>query len=83
MADLITRGEKPGNLGTGSRWQNGPEFLRLPIEQWPIRSDCFMDPLPERVESTMNINVNKTHAIINVDRFSKYVNLIMVTARIL
>ena len=31
-----------------------------------------MDSLPERVESTMNINVNKTHAIINGDRFSKY-----------
>ena len=81
--DLITRGKKPGNFGTGSRWQNGPKFLRLPIEQWPIRSDCFMDSLPGRVESTMNINVNKTHAIITVDRFRKYVNLIMVTARIL
>lgn len=38
IADGITRGTTPQELDEGSEWQNGPKFLRLPVEEWPIQS---------------------------------------------
>ena len=53
VADLITRGETPDNLDLNSKWQNGPVFLKLPIDKWPVRRDCSIDVLPERAEMVM------------------------------
>ena len=36
IADVLTRGEVPSKIGINSKWQNGPEFLNLPINDWPI-----------------------------------------------
>ncbi|XP_054861306.1 uncharacterized protein LOC129347620 [Amphiprion ocellaris] len=38
IADLITRGGTPEDLKEDSIWQNGPEFLKWPVEEWPIKS---------------------------------------------
>ena len=38
IADIITRGGAPEDLKENSTWQNGPEFLKWPVEEWPIRS---------------------------------------------
>ncbi|KAI2666736.1 Pro-Pol polyprotein [Labeo rohita] len=38
IADIITRGGTPENLGEESEWQKGPQFLRLPVEEWPMKS---------------------------------------------
>ncbi|XP_077480924.1 uncharacterized protein LOC144092035 [Stigmatopora argus] len=38
VADMLTRGVAPEDLREGSAWQDGPEFLRLPIEEWPKKS---------------------------------------------
>ncbi|MCI4375255.1 hypothetical protein PGIGA_G00107360 [Pangasianodon gigas] len=38
VADLITRGATPEDLQEDSVWQNGPEFLRQPVEEWPKKS---------------------------------------------
>lgn len=35
IADIITRGCTPGDLDVDSTWQNGPEFLKWPVEDWP------------------------------------------------
>ena len=83
VADLITRGETPSNLNLNSKWQNGPEFLDLPIEQWPIRQDCTTDILPEQVEMIMKTEIKSKNDIIQSDRFSKFIRLIRVTARVL
>ena len=38
-ADLLTRGEiELEDLDKGSPWQNGPDWLRLPVDQMPLRS---------------------------------------------
>lgn len=38
VADLVTRGCSPEQLGEDSSWQTGPMFLTKPIEEWPIKS---------------------------------------------
>lgn len=38
IADIITRGGTPENLGEEFEWQKGPQFLRLPVEEWPMKS---------------------------------------------
>lgn len=38
IADVITRGASPQYLDENSEWQNGPRFLSLPVDEWPIKS---------------------------------------------
>lgn len=38
IADIITRGAGPKELAENSPWQQGPKFLSLPAEEWPIKS---------------------------------------------
>ncbi|KAL2096014.1 hypothetical protein ACEWY4_008162 [Coilia grayii] len=38
IADLITRGSTPEDPAEGSVWQEGPAFLKLPVENWPVKT---------------------------------------------
>ena len=38
VADMVTRGAGPKELGSNSTWQRGPDFLRDPEELWPVKS---------------------------------------------
>lgn len=38
IADIITRGATPNDLKELSEWQDGPSFLRRPVEEWPVKS---------------------------------------------
>ncbi|XP_036068500.1 uncharacterized protein LOC112152419 [Oryzias melastigma] len=38
VADCITRGTGPEDLHEDSEWQRGPQFLRKPLTEWPIKS---------------------------------------------
>lgn len=38
IADLITRGAPPKDLAEGSAWQEGPGFLKLHFEDWPVKT---------------------------------------------
>ncbi|KAB5567602.1 hypothetical protein PHYPO_G00234660 [Pangasianodon hypophthalmus] len=38
VADILTRGAAPEDFQENSVWQNGPEFLKQPVEQWPKKS---------------------------------------------
>ena len=82
VADLLTRGEEPVNLNVGSTWQRGPEFLNLPFEEWPVRQDCSIEVLPEQKETIMHVKL-VLEEIIRSDRFSKFIRLVRVTARVL
>ena len=81
IADILSRGEKPENLNGSSMWQKGPEFLSLPFEDWPIRNDCSTNELPELKQNVMTVIA--TPEIIPSSRFSNFVKLIRVTARVL
>nr|AAD26627.1 unknown [Takifugu rubripes] len=38
VADMITRGASPESLTEHSIWQRGPDFLKDPIDTWPVKS---------------------------------------------
>ena len=85
IADAISRGAAINELNDRGRWQNGPEFLMLHVEEWPLRRDfASFEELPESsgyvVSATGDL---KQNPIIEIDRFSNYIRLIRVTARML
>ena len=88
IADYLTRGKHPYQIGLNSLWQNRPNFLLKPEDQWPItRTYVQTKELPERLPlrkvtilKTANDNLVTT---ININRYSSYKKLLRVTARIL
>ena len=83
-ADMITRPANPKDLNEDSMWQRGPQFLALPLEEWPIKKDLVMD-LPDRLKvysATAMLKGPSLTEIIQLDRFSCYYKLIRVTCRV-
>ncbi|XP_033126819.1 uncharacterized protein LOC117124630 [Anneissia japonica] len=86
IADAIARGKSTKEIGPNSSWQCGSEFLKWPIEQWPIAQKCSEKNLPERVKVVMVVDVQEEDSLadkINANRHSSYQKLLRVTARIL
>ena len=87
IADIISRGEVVSNIKVDSKWHRGPAFLRLPVEQWPIRQDYNLsDELPEKskhIYTSTTQAKNETSMTIQIERYSNYIRLLRVTARIL
>ena len=83
IADIISRGISPENIDINSEWQNGPAFLSKPIEDWPINNTEIVENIPERNKIIMIVSKQIDKCVIDIDRFSKYLMLIKVTARIL
>ena len=86
IADWITRGKKPKEIDADSSWQNGPEFLKKPDSEWPIKKTFNGEELPERVKTAMTTQVtvnDTTSPEIDITRYSSYTKLIRVTARVL
>ena len=46
IADIGTRGAKPVDIGLDSEWQNGPDWLKWPISEWPI-DRAYRESIPE------------------------------------
>ena len=86
VADWVTRGKNPGELGPGSVWQTGPGFLKQPIEEWPVSSQTNVEKLPERHKVVMTSNTKEIETLAtrnDIGRFSKIELLKNNTARIL
>ena len=81
VADDVSRGLHVQQL-TG-RWMNGPEFLKLPEEQWPVQTATLNreEDMERRqvnaVGSVSNAHVGKA---IDVKNFSIWRRLIRITA---
>ena len=70
VADLLTRGEaKLQDIGPGSRWMHGPNFLLLQREYWPIHRDFIRQSLPKEEIKTLR-SLLRVAAV----QFSKGVN---------
>ena len=88
IADWITRGKKPSELDVDSDWQKGPAFLTKPEAEWPLNGKTFMGKLPEEKEFAnishlLQTPLNKITNIIDLAKFSKYLTLVRVTARLI
>lgn len=83
VADDLSRGIRINELQ--GRWMNGPQFLRLPEDQWPTQQT---PPLPEEDMERRQIHVltavtaQKAKSVIDPSMFSSWRKLIRVTARI-
>ena len=88
VADITTRSleTEVTDLGMDGDWQNGPSFLALPEEQWPIISETNVPRLPEqRRKFVGNITKAASSSIasrMDADRFSNLSRLLYTTARI-
>jgi len=86
VADWVTRGKSPGELGPCTIWQTGPEFLKRPVEEWPVSSQTNIEKLPEHHKTVMTTNAKEIETLaarIDTGRFSKIELLKNTTARIL
>ena len=53
IADIMNRGTKISQLGSMSIWQQGPEFMKLSMEEWPVRNECLTIDLPGRAKTVL------------------------------
>ena len=90
VSDLTTRGASPVDIGEYSEWQQGPEFLKLPIEDWPVRRDVKkgveVPELKKGIEKFVGVAEEKQETLatrINALHFSSWNKLKSTTARIL
>ena len=87
-ADCITRGLKPNEIDLTSKWQEGPDFLKLPISEWPVKQDnCKASELPERAAVVMTScqqrQSDESNSLLDLDRFAKYNRVLRVTSRVM
>ena len=85
IADIITRGASPLELGENSIWQIAPEFLSLHENDWPIDLLPIEEPVVEPPTALVAV-VEDTDSIglrIVIERFSRFMLLIHTTARVL
>lgn len=88
IADWVSRGKCPGDLGPNSAWQRGYEFMYTPIDSWPIQQSRTKEvELPEvksyifhTIAVMPKINIS---AVVDISRFSSLSTLVKVTARIM
>ena len=64
-ADLATRNTcSAEDMGAGSLWQQGPNFLKGPREEWPVSRDfCSPSSIPDE-ERNIDIHVNPSKTIV-------------------
>ncbi|CAB0008058.1 unnamed protein product [Nesidiocoris tenuis] len=80
-ADVGSRGIAPAALQHHALWWNGPEWCRLPIEQWPEPSS-HLDEIPEMRKTTpVLLSLGTTSAFVDIaKRHSRYPTFIRVMA---
>ena len=86
IADWITRGQKAVALSQDNASQNGPDFLKLLEDEWPVQQESLAVEAPEQVKIVLAItkeNEDKLAKRIDISRFSSYQRLLRVTARVL
>ena len=84
IADIISRGANPEELGMNSEWQTGPKFLCDPEEEWPTKQTYSGTSLPDQIVMTVQIlpTTPRISEILDLQQHSSYDQLIRITARV-
>ncbi len=79
-ADDLSRGIRVEDVN--GRWIHGPEFLRLPEQEWPMKkeSDMTDDVTSEKKKMKVVGSVRVCEPVIDPERFSSWQRLLRVTA---
>ena len=86
VADDVSRGLSVAELS--GRWKNGPAFLLLPKEEWPIESaNTDQDEVERECKKTQAVGTvtskETATGVIDCKRFSRWGRLVRVTAWVL
>ena len=86
VADDVSRGLSVAELS--GRWKNGPAFLLLPKEEWPIESaNADQDEVERECKKTQAVGTvtskETVTGVIDCERFSRCGRLVRVTAWVL
>ena len=77
IADLATRGHATyKEVGPGSEWQDGPGFLKLPRERWPLSREFCSEVPPEELRRKV-VAVSVARLETGSDRLSRLVEEVM------
>ena len=71
IADWLTRGRRPAELGQRTKWQRGPHFIREPVEEWPVYQVSSVLDIPEQVRYVMQTTAGKIDSLEKKDRYRK------------
>ncbi|XP_045139268.1 uncharacterized protein LOC123520764 [Portunus trituberculatus] len=83
LADLTTRPCNASKLTRESTWQRGPEFMLLPVSQWPIKH-VEEAQLTDRIGVTLSCETTHEGVCgINIRYYNDYMKLLRVTCRIM
>ena len=61
IADRLTRGRNPDDIGLEGTWQRGPDFLKRAEDRWPVTRDYLEPKLSERIKITMVTKIEGPH----------------------
>jgi len=78
VADDLSRGIPVKELT--ERWENGPEFLRRPEEEWPTTSETTHRDEADKERKKAVCTTTTSKVVIDYNRFSSWRKLVRVTA---
>lgn len=58
-ADIASRGLFPTQIAREKFWWEGPEWLKLPQQNWPIRSTSFSDEIKINYNNELKVHLGK------------------------
>jgi len=79
VADDATRDISLTDLSPRGRWFAGPEFLKLQESEWPQEKKLeaqISDEAKEEIKIEVNMVINFSEQLINLNRFSNYKRLV-------
>ena len=80
-ADCASRGLFPSELTEHQLWWNGPEWLRLPSDQWPSQTSVPQAEMPTDEEKGVCLHATiNNQAILSLQQFSSFSHLKRVIA---
>ena len=83
IADIATRGVPASEIQAQSTWIQGPEFLRLPVHDWPIDDVPTSAPSTEKAElrkKILRVQNESFQPLVDPATYSSWLRLCRVTA---